>query len=122
VTYSEWADEDAGPVVRPYAMVRGRTESRQGRLDLIAFVVTVVDTLDEWMQMEPEHHRILDLCRHPRTVTEVAARLRLPVGVVRVMLGDLLDAQAVLIREPADPASRPSLDVIREVLDGLRAL
>jgi hypothetical protein len=122
VTYSEWVDEDAGPVVRPYAVVRGRTESPQGRLDLIAFVITVVDTLDAWMQMEPEHHRILDLCRRPRTVTEVAAGLRLPVGVVRVMLGDLLDAQAVLIREPADPANRPSLDVIREVLDGLRAL
>ncbi|MEV6028671.1 DUF742 domain-containing protein [Streptomyces sp. NPDC052036] len=103
-------------------MVRGRTQSRQGRFDLIAFVVTLVDTLDAWMQMEPEHHRILELCRHPRTVTEVAARLRLPVGVVRVMLGDLLDAQAVLIHEPADPAARPGIDIIREVLDGLRAL
>ena len=35
-----WFDDDAGPVVRPYAMTRGRTTSpAQHRLDLIAVVI-----------------------------------------------------------------------------------
>ena len=37
---SHWFDDEAGPVVRPYAMTRGRTSSQgQHRLDLIAVVV-----------------------------------------------------------------------------------
>ncbi|MGQ4444453.1 DUF742 domain-containing protein, partial [Streptomyces violaceoruber] len=38
---NHWFDDEAGPVVRPYAMTRGRTSSAaQHRLDLIAVVVT----------------------------------------------------------------------------------
>ncbi|WP_327122250.1 DUF742 domain-containing protein [Streptomyces sp. NBC_01341] len=118
----EWVDDAAGPVVRPYAMVRGRTRAQHHVLDLVAFVVTVVDRVRGWLEMEPEHAAILALCRRPLSVTEVAASLDLPVGVIRVLLGDLLDMKAIRIREPAHPHERPSPDLIREVLDGLRAL
>ncbi len=119
----QWVDEAAGPVVRPYAMVRGRTRARQDVFDLVAFVVATVDSLDGWQEREPEHQAILALCRRPRSVAEVAASLSLPVGVVRVLLGDLLELEAIRVREPvAAAAGRPSLRVIREVLDGLRAL
>lgn len=38
--HAHWFDDDAGPVVRPYAMTRGRTShAGQHRLDLIALVV-----------------------------------------------------------------------------------
>ena len=117
-----WADDAAGPVVRPYALVRGRTRTRKDLFDLVAFVVTVMDSQQGWTDLEPEHVAILTLCHHPHSVAEVAARLRLPVGVVRVLLGDLLDLAAIRVRQPADPAGRPSLQVMREVLDGLRAL
>jgi hypothetical protein len=123
----QWVDEAAGPVVRPYAMVRGRTRARQDVFDLVAFVVATVDSLDGWQdgwqEREPEHQAILALCRRPRSVAEVAASLSLPVGVVRVLLGDLLELEAIRVREPVAAATgRPSLRVIREVLDGLRAL
>jgi hypothetical protein len=118
----EWLDEAAGPVVRPYAMVRGRTRNEGYWFDLVAFVVSAVDSLDHAVEMQPEHRAIVALCRTPRPVGEVAARMNLPVGVVRVLLGDLFTARAIRVREPADPAARPSIRMIREVLEGLRAL
>ena len=41
VMTDRWFDDDAGPVVRPYAMTRGRTRSSadEARLDLIALVI-----------------------------------------------------------------------------------
>ena len=42
--------------------------------------------------LEAEHDRILELCREPLAVAELAGRLQLPLGVVRVLLDDLVDA------------------------------
>ncbi|MFD7688596.1 DUF742 domain-containing protein [Streptomyces sp. NPDC059781] len=122
MTNAQWVDEAAGPVVRPYAMVRGRTRNEGYFFDLVAFVVATVDTLQHEVETQPEHRAILALCRSPRPVGEVAARMNLPVGVVRVLLGDLFNARAIRVRQPADPAARPSVRMIREVLEGLRAL
>ncbi|MGI5255469.1 DUF742 domain-containing protein [Actinacidiphila glaucinigra] len=117
MTDSEWLDD--GPLVRPYALVRGRTRVRNDVFDLVAFVVALVDTLHGWMHVEPEHTRLLTLCRSPVSVSELSAGVNLPIGVVRVLLGDLLDMGAIKVREPVE---RPSVQLIREVLTGLRAL
>ncbi|WP_327425605.1 DUF742 domain-containing protein (plasmid) [Streptomyces sp. NBC_01527] len=114
---SEWVDD--GPLVRPYALVRGRTRARQDVFDLVAFVVALVDTLHGWMQIEPEHTQLLGLCRYPTSVSELSAGANLPIGVVRVLLGDLLDMGAIRVREPVE---RPSAQLIRDVLTGLRDL
>lgn len=61
-----WFDDDAGPVVRPYAMTRGRTTSpAQHRLDLIAVVVTEphADDPEADHSLSPEHVDIVELCR-----------------------------------------------------------
>ncbi|MER5601559.1 DUF742 domain-containing protein [Streptomyces sp. NPDC002265] len=114
---SDWVDD--GPLVRPYALVRGRTRARHDVFDLVAFVVALVDTLHGWIHIEPEHTRLLILCRRPVSVSELSAGANLPIGVVRVLLGDLLDMGAIRVREPSE---RPSPQLIREVLTGLRAL
>src|SRR4051812_4290623 len=91
---SHWFDDEAGPVVRPYAMTRGRTSHEvQHRLDLIAVVVTEphVDGPGTDPSLSPEHVSIVELCRDtPQSVAELAAELDLPVGVVRVLVGDLV--------------------------------
>lgn len=119
---AQWVDDAAGPVVRPYAMVRGRTRAGQNPFDLVAFVVSVPSASPHWVTAQPEHRSILALCRTPRSVTEVAARMNLPVGVIRVLLGDLLEAYAIRVREPSYAGTRPSTDLIRQVLEGLRVL
>ncbi len=123
---SHWFDEEAGPVVRPYAMTRGRTTSAaQHRLDLIAVVVVEphADEAQDDPSLSPEHVDIVGLCRDtPQTVAELAAGLDLPVGVVRVLVGDLVDAEFVHVNRPVPPAELPDESILRDVINGLRAL
>jgi hypothetical protein len=125
-----WFDDDAGPVVRPYAMTRGRTRSAaEEKLDLIAMVVAQNRTDEHGgvasadHTLSPEHLDIVGLCREtPQSVAELATGLDLPIGVVRVLIGDLIDEDLVHVCRPVPPAELPDEWVLREVINGLRAL
>jgi hypothetical protein len=123
---SHWFDDEAGPVVRPYAMTRGRTASDgQHRLDLIAVVVAEPDTDDPEgdHSLSPEHVDIVDLCRDtPQSVAELSSELDLPIGVIRVLIGDLVDSEWVHVNRPVPPAELPDESILRDVINGLRAL
>jgi hypothetical protein len=119
----EWLDDDAGPVVRPYAVTGGRVQSdAAASLDLVAFVEANVgpDVPAPWLQ--PEHRTILSLTQMPLTVAEVSSYLGLALGVVRVLLGDLIQQRLLSVHQisPVTPLSNEQ--VLREVIDGLRAL
>jgi Protein of unknown function (DUF742) len=160
-----WFDDAAGPVVRPYAMTRGRTRISSGEvhLDLIALVIAqspdgegdakpwkngngngngngtghgesdaagddaggidLDDDVHADSSLAPEHIDIVTRCRRgPQSVAELAAELKLPVGVVRVLIGDLIDGEWVRVSRPVPPAELPDESILREVIDGLRAL
>lgn len=123
-----WYDDAAGPVVRPYAMTRGRTShAAEAKIDLIALVVTEAAPGERGAQddqtLSPEHLDIVERCRLQATsVAELAADLDLPVGVVRVLVGDLLEAAHVHIHQPVPPAELPDESILRDVINGLRAL
>ncbi len=125
-----WFDDAAGRVVRPYAMTRGRTRhSAEDRLDLIALVITGEHLDPAELEngtdhtLAPEHIHILTICQvEPTSVAELAAELDLPVGVLRVLIGDLLDAGLARAARPVPPAQLVDEDVLRQVIDGLRAL
>ncbi|MFD4376156.1 DUF742 domain-containing protein [Streptomyces sp. NPDC058486] len=121
-----WYDDDAGPVVRPYAMTRGRTSAAgRHRLDLIAVVVPepAADDPGRDQSLSPEHVEIVERCsEQPQSIAELAAGLDLPVGVVRVLVGDLVDEELVHVTRPVPPAQLPDVSILREVINGLRAL
>ncbi|MFE2376324.1 DUF742 domain-containing protein [Streptomyces sp. NPDC059398] len=121
-----WFDDDAGPVVRPYAMTRGRTGAGPGhRLDLIALVVPepAADDPGRDQRLSPEHVDIVERCATaPQSIAELAADFDLPVGVVRVLVGDLVDDELVRVTQPVPPAELPDVSILREVINGLRAL
>ncbi|MFD7609379.1 DUF742 domain-containing protein [Streptomyces sp. NPDC059828] len=124
---SRWYDAEAGPLVRPYAMTGGRTKPGAGaeRFDLIALVDLIPDALARAEQslIGPEHRTLLGLCSdETQSVAELAASADLPVGVVRVLLSDLLEARFVAVSRPVPPAQLPDERILREVIDGLRAL
>lgn len=124
-----WYDDAAGPVVRPYAMTRGRTShAAEAKIDLIALVITEAEpgedgsAQEDWT-LSPEHLDIVERCQFQATsVAELAADLDLPVGVVRVLVGDLLEASHVQIHQPVPPAELVDESLLREVINGLRAL
>ncbi|WP_207943082.1 DUF742 domain-containing protein [Actinomadura sp. KC345] len=126
-----WYDEAAGPVVRPYALTGGRTHYDGVEFDLVALIAAVEPPAQDgdssalaaspWAP-EPEHLMILELCRTPLSVAEIASDLELPLGVVRVLLGDLFDHSLIQVRRPAPVAQFPGERVLKEVIDGIRAL
>jgi hypothetical protein len=71
----------------------------------------------------PECAQILELCRIPTSVAEVAAIIGLPIGVVRVLLGDLLYENLIEVMESA-PRGGVVTDthLLSRVLERLRAL
>ncbi|MFH8938743.1 DUF742 domain-containing protein [Streptomyces griseosporeus] len=123
---SQWYDGEAGPLVRPYALTGGRTQPGPSgvRFDLIALVTLDpgAPRLDD-TALGPEHRALIDLCRpETQSVAELAAGTDLPVGVIRVLLGDLLELGCVTVSRPVPPAQLPDERILREVIEGLRAL
>jgi hypothetical protein len=117
-------DESDDTLVRPYTITRGRTSSERDDLNLIT-VVTTIDWDGEsgGRGLQPEHRAILDLCRRPSAVAEIAAGLDLPVSVTKILIGDLVAYGRATARPPL-PVSPGQLDItlLQAVRDGLRRL
>src|SRR5262245_46296310 len=93
-----WTEWDAGPVSRPYAVTGGRTRPRvELRFDLIDVVAWTGAHVDVH-SVSYEGRRILEMCRAPITVADLASALRLPLAVVRVLLGDLVHDRLIDVR------------------------
>jgi hypothetical protein len=117
-----WLDEEAGAVVRPYALTRGRTRAAGGRLDLIALITSAREADGTEFGLGPEHRALLRICRRPTSVADLAADLDLPVGVIRILLGDLRERALINVHNPIPAARLPDRRILQEVVDGLRRL
>ena len=117
-----WLDAEAGPVVRPYALTRGRTRHTGEAFDLVATVVSTDLRVTDPSSLGPEHVSVLQLAHRPTTVADIASDVDLPLGVVRILLADLRELGLVVIRTPVTMAERVDKHTLREVLNGLRGL
>ena len=95
-----WLDAEAGPVVRPYALTRGRTRHSGEAFDLVATVTATRMGVADPTALAPEHLSVLQLARAPTTVVDIASDVDLPLGVVRILLADLRELGLVAIRAP----------------------
>jgi hypothetical protein len=112
----------AGPFVRPYAVTGGRTRSAQGELELESLVLTTSLGEAAGGRLTTERRAIARLCRDVVSVAEVSARLDVPLGVARVLVGDMADEGLVTVYRPSGQDGRPDLALLERVLDGLRAI
>ncbi|MEU2561020.1 DUF742 domain-containing protein [Streptomyces longispororuber] len=112
---------DVGDPDRLYTITQGRS-----RADAVAFdlVTLIVAECEPSAGQQSEHARILELCRHPTSVVEIAAELSLPITVVRILLEDLRATGRITPRHPrvASSAALPDSALLTEVLHGLRNL
>jgi Protein of unknown function (DUF742) len=116
------AYETGGSMVRPYTKTGGRTRSEYD-LAIEALVSTSDRGRSMEMSLRPEHRSICGLCLDTRSVAEVAAHLRLPLGVARVLIGDMAGMGLVLIHQSGMVVGdRPSIEFMERVLSGLRRL
>ena len=117
-----WFAREAGPVVRPYAVTKGRTLPSGGEsFGLIDVVIATSERQPQYLRLGPEHRRILSLCRRPTPVVDLTSEIDLPLGVVRVLLGDLTSEGMVRV---LSTQKQPMTDerLLRMVLDGLESL
>ena len=115
--------DDVEATVRPYARVGGRTHVPVGlALSIEALVRGLAGAqAPDPATLTPEQRRILDLTATTyQSVAEVGAHLRLPIGVVRVVLADLLAAGLIQVygRSTHDRHG-VGLDTLEGVLDGI---
>jgi hypothetical protein len=113
-----WLDDEAGPLIRPYTVNAGRTRPTV-ELDLLSLVITTGQVAPE---MDPEHTKVLGLCLKPISVAEVAAHMRLPVVVTKVLLADLVDCEAMTMRAPRPASSSNDRVLLEKLLDGLQRI
>jgi hypothetical protein len=122
VPADQGGQEPGASAVRPYAWTRGRTKSG---LDLAieALVSTSQRAKDQMGLLQVEHRAVAELCEQTRSVAEVAALLSIPLGVARVVLGDMVGLNLVTVHQTATSAgNEPDLALMERVLSGLRRL
>lgn len=121
MAYPHGHSRHPGPVVRPYALVRGRTRPSGAGLDVIALVRARRIGQPDLTDLEPEHVAMLARCQQPMSAADLSAALDLPLAVIRILAGDLRDRGLVVIDQPR-PEQVRNLRLLREVADGLRRL
>jgi hypothetical protein len=108
--------------VRPYAVTGGRTRS-SGELIPIEALVSVLGR--PTIKLSAEKLRIIELAlTQYLSIAELSAHMHLPVGVVRVLVGDLVEDGHARVHGAAASAYNPgtTLSVLESVLDGISAL
>jgi hypothetical protein len=118
-----WTPDDDAPVarvVRPYTLTGGRTAPK---VELPVEATLRREVAGSADPTDPNLLRILDVCDR-RSVAEVSAHVHMPIGVVRVLLGDLVEqghvrVQATLTAESSQDERR---ELIERTLRGLRTL
>lgn len=110
-------------LVRPYTLTAGRTDTSV-ELPIEAPIKTMPTAQDRRWPSGDMRGRICDLCADRPSVAEISALLDLPLGVARVLVGDLVTAGYLRVEttltERSTSDERRSL--IGRTLRGLRAL
>lgn len=109
-------------LVRPYVLTQGRTRAPGAPLALEASIDARITPGALAADATPESRRIVELCQAPTSLAELAARLLLPVGVVRVLVADLATADFVTVGEPTPRDAATDVSLLERLLDGIRAL
>lgn len=114
-------DDDPGPLVRPFAVTRGRAGPGRDDLDLFTLVETIEFGSGQ-DELDREYRQILAMCRdRPQSIAEIAARCGLLVAAAEVLVGDLIVAGYVSFRPPRPDHERDPV-FLRAVLAGLRRI
>lgn len=107
--------------IRAYAWTGGRTRSNY-QLELETLVSTSEYCWTARLE-RLEHQSIAEHCRHPRSVAEVGALLSVPLGVAKVLIGDMADLGLITVHNTVTETGTEShLKLMERVLSGLRRL
>lgn len=115
-----------GRLIRPYAITGGRTGKDLPPIALEAMVAATPKGQELKGQLRWEASRVIDLARGGLAVVELAARVDVPIGVIRVVVADLDKLGAVEVTDPLHESTPDTSDeyanLLKKVLDGIQSL
>ncbi|MET8468917.1 DUF742 domain-containing protein [Streptomyces sp. NPDC006422] len=117
---------DPGPVVTSdlvplFVITNGRALPPEHEYEHTAMVTSADGTAAALRTLSPEARAVMDLVADGfLSVAEVAGHTGLPVGVVRILLAQLAEADLLVVRKPVPPAEQVDMDVVSAVLTGLQ--
>ena len=116
---------DRSASLRPFVLTAGRVSAVDREIDVETQVTLRPDDPRvgrvPLASLGPEMQAMVALCRQPISVAEISARLRLHLGVTKILVADLR-AAGYLDVHVADTLSPLSADTILRVMHGLRAI
>jgi hypothetical protein len=121
---TEPAGDETGSL-RPFVLTSGRVQGVDPDIGLETQVSARTPVPPEpsvpLSGLAPELRAIVALCADPMSVAEISARLRLHLGVTRILVGDLRSAGHVTVHT-MDVTDPHNPETIRRVIRGLRAI
>lgn len=116
-------DDEPGSVTRPYTITGGRTRPvGDEEIEFETLVWTTSMAASSPPTMSAHWRSVADMCQEVISVAEVAARLGVPIGVARVLVGDMARAGLVSLQRPRHASDHPDIGLLERVLYGLRQL
>jgi hypothetical protein len=103
-------------VIRPFLLTGGRTRASQEGLQVETLIQARPGALTPGLRFEAR--QIVEACQVPTSLAEVAARLRVPIGVARVLVSDLIAEGSVQMAQSAEL----SVQLLERIRDRVRAL
>jgi hypothetical protein len=115
---------DLTTMARPYVRTGGRARTEyELQLETMLSTTPLGRSGRVLAQLTNDLRVMCRLCHEPRSVAEIAVHLHAPLGVARVLIGDAIRANQLMILTPEPTANgRPSLDLMHRVYEGLRRL
>ena len=115
--------DPADRVVPVYAFTGGRTRAAGQELPLEAVATATGLAPAAGASLQMESRAIVEMCARPKSLAEIGAALRVPVGVARVLVGDLANGGYLEVHLPrtADGDGGPGHAILGRLLDGLRS-
>jgi hypothetical protein len=121
--------------VRPYVITGGRARPTRNTIRPETLLIAPPGGKELPVTASSEERALLRMCHQLLSLVEAAAHMRLPVSVTSVVASDLVDAGFLTMRlsdelpsdigrpQSGSPRStRPSRDLLEEVLNGLSKL
>jgi hypothetical protein len=103
-------------IIRPFLLTGGRTRPARDGLAIETLIQTRPGAMSSSLRFEAR--QIVELCRQATSMAEVAASLRVPLGVARVLVSDLVADGSVTVVQREEL----SVQLIERIRDRVRAL
>ena len=105
-------------LIRSYTLTAGRTAAK---VELAMEATLRLQAGAEAPVLSPSAAQVLEVCDR-RSVAEVSALTKMPIGVTRVLLGDLIEQGLVRIQATINDSTSTDerLELIERTLRGLR--